>query len=342
MQGKPSHIVFFTGASGGHIYPACVLRKFLDASIVAIKTKTSQKILENQKKVFFIHPLAIKKIRPKAFIDIILLCFFLIRTKPEVFLCFGSYLNLLGVIFGKILGAKVLFFEPNLIPGRGTKLLKNFADKIFYAFPETLKYLPKNKSVQTKIPVRQSHKTPEKIIEEMHFNFSTPVILVLGGSQGSAFINSLIIKNLPHFSFYQIIHITGKRDFEKVKSQYNFHRNKHFVVAFTEKVPDFMKISKVVISRAGAGTLAEISKNKVPSILIPFEAAEGHQKLNAKFLEEKGAAVVFEESQIKRLNLKEIIDKILLEDFWKIKENLVKIELADNGRDLMERLKKWL
>jgi len=342
LQDKPSNIVFFTGASGGHIYPACVLRQFIDADIVAIKTKTSRKILNSQEKVFFIHPLAIKKIKPRALVDIISLCLFLIKAKPKAFLCFGSYLNLFAVIFGKILGAKVFFFEPNLIPGKGTKLLKNFADKIFYTFPETLKYLPENKSVQTKIPVRQSHKTPEKIIEEIHFDFSIPIILILGGSQGSAFINSLIIENLPHFSFYQIIHITGKRDFEKVKKQYEFHRNRHFVIDFTEEVSDFMKISRVVISRAGAGTIAEISKNKVPAVLIPFEGAEGHQKFNAKFLEERGAAVVFEERQMKKLNLRKIVDSILLKNFWKIKENLVKIELADNGRDLMEKLKKWL
>jgi len=329
-------VFFFTGASGGHILPAKILQKHLQGSyIAAIKNPVSLSILKDTPDTIFLPALSFKKLKCSVVLDLLKFFVFIFKLKPLKIVCFGSYLNLIGVLCSVLTRSKIFFFEPNLIPGKGTRLLENFADGIFTVFPQTRKFTGR-KTVPVKIPVAALAAEKEKTLSNLKFDFQKPVILVLGGSQGSHFINRVICEVLAHLNFAQIIHITGNRDFDFVLKKYSAHNGNHIVLPFTNTMPLFYGVSKAVVSRAGAGTLAELSYYKIPSLLIPYPQAGGHQEFNALYFKNSGGGIVLEQKNAEASKVLSALEKIIFDDFWKMKENLAKINIADDGTALME------
>ncbi|PIU18893.1 MAG: hypothetical protein COT16_00720 [Elusimicrobia bacterium CG08_land_8_20_14_0_20_44_26] len=331
-------LIFFTGASGGHIMPALALRrKFPDASIIAVKTPASVDTLENAENVHYISPISFKKFRFGALREMFSLFVFACRLSPDKIVCFGSYLNFLGLLCARLSRCELVFFEPNASAGKGSLMLKRFADRIFTVFPSAAKEL-NGCARAVKFPVISAMRSKEKILQEVGFDFDKPVLLVIGGSQGSRFINAVVTAVIDKLSFAQIVHITGPKDFEKIQNQYQRHRGKHIVLPFCSTMPIFYSIASAAISRAGAGTLAELSYYKIPSVLIPYPGAGGHQKFNASQFASSAAAVVIKEEDINKENFPAVIENVLFRDFWKIRENVAKIEIADDGTDFAEKL----
>jgi len=330
--------IMFTGASGGHIMPALAFRKhFPNSVLVAVKTSASEEILKGVDGVMFIRPLALKKIKLSAIADIARVIFFAREFKPEKILCFGSYLNAVGTFCAKISGVKLYFFEPNAVPGKGTSLLKYFADEIFEVFPGAGEGLKKN-TVFCKFPVSALKYGRDDARGKLGFDFQKPVILILGGSQGSGFINDIILRLLPKLGFAQIIHITGSADFGRVNKAYNAHRGNHLIFSVSRNMPLFYSAADTAVSRAGAGTLAELAFYKIPSLLIPYPLAAAHQERNADFFSKSGAAIIIKQRNVTENNIFEAIEKITFRDFWKFSENLAKISLSDDGSDLAEKI----
>ncbi|MFH1957867.1 MAG: UDP-N-acetylglucosamine--N-acetylmuramyl-(pentapeptide) pyrophosphoryl-undecaprenol N-acetylglucosamine transferase [bacterium] len=328
-------IIFFTGASGGHILPAKVLRKHLPKSyIVAIKNPVSLTILKNTPDTIFLPPLSLKRFKFSAVSELLKFIIFTLKLKPRKIICFGSYLNLIGVVCSVLTRSGIFFFEPNLVPGKGTRLLKDFADRIFTVFPQTQKFIGR-KTIPVKMPVSAKAAEKEKTLADLKFDFRKPVLLILGGSQGSHFINKAVCEVLEFLDFAQIIHITGNRDFDSVLKKYSAHKGNHLVLPFTNAMPLFYGVAGTAVSRAGSGTLAELSHYKIPSLLIPYPQAGSHQEFNALFFSSKRAAIAVEQNNagtIRELPL--LINKIIFNDFWKMKENLAKIDIADDGTAL--------
>lgn len=263
---------------------------------------------------------------------------FILKLRPGKIICFGSYLNLAGVGCSILTGAEIFFFEPNLVPGKGTLFLRKFPEKIFTVFSQTRRFLGRNTTV-AKMPVFTLAAGKEKTLESLKFDFQKPVLLVLGGSQGSHFINNIICEILEKLDFVQIIHITGDRDFDFVLKRYSSHRGNHIILPFTGTMPLFYKVATAAVSRAGAGTLAELSYYRIPSLLIPYPQAGGHQEFNALFFSSKRAAIVVEQNNAGAIHeLPLLINKITFTDFWKMKGNLAKINIADDGTDLANKI----
>ncbi len=328
----------FTGASGGHIMPALALRKhFPRAMIVAVKTDAAAEILKDADNVMFIRPLALKKIKFSAVGNIVRVIIFTLKFKPERILCFGSYLNAAGTLCAKMSGARLYFFEPNAIPGKGTSLLKIFADKIFEVFPATGKHR-KKKTVLCKFPLVARKYGREEARAKLGFDSEKPLILILGGSQGSAFINDLVLRLLSKLRFAQIIHLAGAADFDRVNSAYGAHKGNHLILQVSHHMSLLYSAADVAVSRAGAGTLAELSFYKIPSLLIPYPLAGAHQEKNAEFFSKHGAALIIKQCDAKDDNVFEAIEKISTGDFWKFRENLARISISDDGSDLAEKV----
>jgi len=260
-----------------------------------------------------------------------------LKLKPGKIVCFGSYLNLAGVVCSVLTGAKILFFEPNLVPGKGTLFLRKFPWKIFTVFSRTRRFLGQNTTV-VKMPVFTLADGKEKTLESLKFDFQKPVLLVLGGSQGSHFINNIICEILEKLNFAQIIHITGDRDFDFVMKRYSSHRGKHIVLPFTSTMPLFYSVAASAVSRAGAGTLAELSYYGIPSLLIPYPQAGGHQEFNALYFENSGGGIVLKQKNAAAPKVLSALERIIFTDFWKMKGNLAKINIADDGTDLAEKI----
>ncbi|MCD6413428.1 MAG: UDP-N-acetylglucosamine--N-acetylmuramyl-(pentapeptide) pyrophosphoryl-undecaprenol N-acetylglucosamine transferase [Elusimicrobia bacterium] len=301
----------------------------------------SAEILRKNPNATLIRPLAARKFKPSAVFDLLKLLVFLLKNKPRMVVCFGGYLNLIAVLSAVFSGSIIYFYEPNLIPGKGTYLLKNFATKIFCAFESTKKFFPKKAEI-CPIPVKLTKKDKTETLYRLNLDFGKPVILVTGGSQGAKFINNLICRalELGKLNSYQIIHITGKIDFEKISEFYSIHKNKHIILPFSNMMSTLYSASSLVISRAGAGSLSEIAFFKLPAILIPYPGAGGHQKLNALYFASKNATTVLEEKQANPDTLIKAIEEILFGKIWKYKENLAKITISDDGSELLKKV-KW-
>ena len=169
-------------------------------------------------------------------------------------------------------------------------------------------------------------------------------VLILGGSQGSVFLNNIISECIDNkmLNNINIIWIAGLKHYDKYK-HYNTESIK--VLSFVDNMPYLYDICDLIVSRSGAMTVSEILEFKKPSILIPFRfAAENHQVFNAKYLEEKFAALLIEEKDLTISFLSKEINEICKNDrvYSSMKQNIERINNPDSikiiSNSIMEHL----
>ncbi len=173
------------------------------------------------------------------------------------------------------------------------------------SFEESKKFLPEGKTRFTGNPVRPEIGSVEqkKACEELGVSAQLPVVLVMGASQGAKTINACLLKAIPYMQdkSWQILHLTGEAHYSSVLEEARNALSKTSLVykpfPFADKMEIFYAAATLIISRAGATTIAEILAAGKPSILVPYPfAAENHQQINAEWLAEKrGCGVLLEE-----------------------------------------------
>jgi UDP-N-acetylglucosamine--N-acetylmuramyl-(pentapeptide) pyrophosphoryl-undecaprenol N-acetylglucosamine transferase len=238
------------------------------------------------------------------------------RWRPDVVVGVGGYASGPVVLAAWMMGIPTCVQEQNAIAGFTNRILGIFVKAAFTAFPEAGRYFARRKVYQLGNPIRrmlmENYMRPTaKADGKLH-------LLVLGGSQGAHALNMRVIEALPHLADLRdrlhLVHQTGARDREYVEKGYRS-------VGFEPDVRDFIvdmsaayAEGDLVVCRAGATTLAELTVCKKPSILIPFPAAaDNHQVLNAQSLVDAGAALMIEERDLTgELLAREI--RALLED----------------------------
>jgi UDP-N-acetylglucosamine--N-acetylmuramyl-(pentapeptide) pyrophosphoryl-undecaprenol N-acetylglucosamine transferase len=222
------------------------------------------------------------------------------RWRPDVVVGVGGYASGPLVLAAWLLRIPTAVQEQNAVPGLTNRLLGRVVRAAFTAFPEAAASFPRGKVHQLGNPIRR------QLLE----NFMRPSadhdrarVLVFGGSQGAHALNMRVVEALPHLADLRehltIIHQTGARDREQVEKGYR-------AVGFVPDVRDFITDmsrayaeADLVVCRAGATTLAELTVCKKPSILVPFPAAaDNHQVKNARSLVDAGAAVMIEERDL--------------------------------------------
>jgi UDP-N-acetylglucosamine--N-acetylmuramyl-(pentapeptide) pyrophosphoryl-undecaprenol N-acetylglucosamine transferase len=239
------------------------------------------------------------------------------RFSPSVIVGVGGYASGPVVLGGKLAGYPTIVIEPNAYPGLANRLLARWVDGAAIAFEEAAGQFGA-KARLTGIPIRREFFSINSLIAD---NGSLR-LLVFGGSQGSRPINMLMceaIKWLPE-DRVEIVHQTGKADHERVKSAYYELGRKAEVVDFINEMPQVFARTDLIIARAGASTVAELTAAAKACILIPFpKAADDHQRRNALALEKRHAAVVLEQEKITGKELAETI-----------------LRLADNREELRQ------
>jgi UDP-N-acetylglucosamine--N-acetylmuramyl-(pentapeptide) pyrophosphoryl-undecaprenol N-acetylglucosamine transferase len=228
---------------------------------------------------------------------------------PDVVFTNGGYGAFPMLFAAKFFRIPVVVHVTDTVPGKVALWASKFAKKVSIGFPETADYLDKSKTAYTGNPIRRGLTTPleQGAHEFLKLEKETPTILILGGSQGSQIINDIIVDILPNIlDKYQIIHQTGKNNFEEVVSRANMliqdssykKRYKPF------KYLDFLALkmavgaSDLIISRAG-GSISEIAAWGIPSIVIPINSSAGdHQRKNAYSYARTGATIVVEENNL--------------------------------------------
>lgn len=222
------------------------------------------------------------------------------RLKPDVVFSKGGFVSVPVVLAAKFCKIPVIIHESDITPGLANKIAIPAAKKVCCNFPETLKYLPKEKAVLTGSPIRQEllAGNPEHARAYCHFNTGKPVLLIIGGSSGSKAINDAIRAQLPVLlKEFQVIHLCGKGNLDNSLIKTVGYCQFEYV---SQQLKDMFALADIVISRAGANAICELLALHKPNILIPLSAAasRGDQILNAKSFEKQGFSYVIEEENL--------------------------------------------
>jgi UDP-N-acetylglucosamine--N-acetylmuramyl-(pentapeptide) pyrophosphoryl-undecaprenol N-acetylglucosamine transferase len=325
-NGEITKLVIAGGGTGGHVFPgvavAEAMNSYGDMDILWIGTgRPVEKaaLLEHKwdYRVLDTRPLKGSDITGiiRSLLELplsIIRAFLWLRSfKPHVVLGIGGYVSGPVILAAKMLRIPSAIHEQNLIPGLTNRLASRFVKTVFISFKETLKYFPKNKVIFTGNPIRKDiiELTGQQIKESQEIKKSSKSrLLILGGSQGAKCLNRLVssaIKILWQSGFHlEVIHQTGKMDMSYVAKFYQEANIPVKVTPFISDIGESYAWADLVICRAGAGTLAELTALGKPSILIPYPwAADSHQDANARELTEAGAAKCFSEKEIGAMRL---------------------------------------
>ncbi len=192
----------------------------------------------------------------------------------------------------------------DILPGRANKIISRWADEIFVQFEDTAQYFV-NKNTKVNVvgcPLRSGFENPqpEKAMEQLGLDREKKILLITGASSGSENINKAIcslLRKLDTFAdSWQIVHLAGLRNYEKVKSEYNEAKIEHKVLGYFDDMPNLLAAADLVIGRSGAVSVAEFAVAGTPSICMPYPYhRDRHQYLNAGKLVEAGAAVIVDD-----------------------------------------------
>ena len=325
-------IIVVTGSTGGHVFPALSFLEALkeknrdvDALLVLPEKIKKSQIIPKGHRIHYIPISAIKLslglknlLAIARFFEGFWDSFWIIlKFNPDVVVGFGSLVSVPVVLWAWLMRIRTVIHEQNVIPGRATRLLAKFSDKIAVSFEETKEYLgaSEKRVVLTGNPLRKELKRYDKN-EALAFLGLDPVkftILVMGGSQGSRKINNEFLKtmsNISDASRFQIIHLAGRNDYEVLRDGYKNINVKVKLFDFCNDMQYVYSASDLVICRAGATTVSEIIFFGLPAIIVPYPYAYRHQNANTKILEARGAALVIQDNQLNAEIIKEKIKSL--------------------------------
>lgn len=222
------------------------------------------------------------------------------QLKPDVIFSKGGFVTVPVVISAHRKHIPVIIHESDMTPGLANKLCIPSADKVCCNFPETMRHLPENKAVLTGSPIRQELLSGNKLnaLNFCGFTANKPVLMIIGGSQGSAVVNDAMRGILPELlKTFQVIHLCGKG---KLDSSLD-HLEGYIQFEYVKKeLADLFALTDVCVSRAGANAICEILALRKPNLLIPLSAnaSRGDQILNADSFENQGFSEVLTEDQL--------------------------------------------
>jgi len=319
-------ILIVAGGTGGHLFPAARLAEEIklraQGEILFVTSCRSQdRDILKQRHIEFQTlpliplqtrtPLSILNFIARLIAGTIKSVFLLLRFRPLVAVGFGGYISGPILLSAALFRIKTIIHEQNVYPGKTNRILAGFVDKIAISFPETRGYLRRfdSKIIISGNPLRRGLKREQKTKDIF-------TILAMGGSQGAHALNKLIpeaagLIQADKKRALEIIHISGYREEREVIRAYQDRGIKSRVFSFTEEIDKLYNECDFVIGRAGATTVSELSFLAKPSILIPYPYGGGHQRLNAKVLQDRGSAILLDEEGLRLEDLRDAIIKLM-------------------------------
>ncbi|MFV0350431.1 MAG: undecaprenyldiphospho-muramoylpentapeptide beta-N-acetylglucosaminyltransferase [Halodesulfovibrio sp.] len=307
-------VVFTTGGTGGHIFPALAVaeelrKRFPDAEFLFIGgeygperdivTRAGIEFVglpvrgvlgRGVRAVGAVFGLAAATLRAMGIIG---------RFNPDAVIGFGGYAAFAACMAAKLREKPVAVHEQNSVPGLANKLIAKVADRVFISMPDPAENFLPRKTVLTGNPVRADIRA---LREHTKNTTGARRLLVVGGSLGARAVNTAVIAMLPALrdAGVTVQHQTGQADFERVNAAYAEAGMQDCTVSpFIDDMADAYAQADLVLCRAGATTVAELTVAGKPAVFIPFpHATHNHQVHNARYLERQGAALVVEERQL--------------------------------------------
>lgn len=239
------------------------------------------------------------------------------EIKPDVVFSKGGFVSVPVVRAAYSLGIPCIIHESDMTPGLANKLCIPIAKKVCCNFPETFSMLPANKAVLTGSPIRKELAMGNKEVgyRLCGFDTSKPVIMVVGGSLGSAAINQAVRDVLPELlKDFQVVHLCGKEKMDNLLLTTPGYKQFEYIQS---EMKDLFAIADLVISRAGANAISELLALKKPNILIPLpsSSSRGDQIMNAKSFESQGFSIVIDEDDLTKKLLLEKVQELYFNRF---------------------------
>ncbi len=329
-------VVIAGGGTGGHVFPGIAIAKELkktaaDAEITFIGTSEGIELTIVPKEGFDIRfirseglvgkgifrmiksigkvPLSIKDARA-----------ILREIKPDVVLGVGGYCSGPVLFSAHLMGIPTIIHEQNTVPGLTNKLLGRFVNIIAVTYLESMDFFSRDKTFLTGNPIRGEilQGDRERGCNTFHLNKELFTIFVFGGSSGAHNINRAATEALVYLNLFkdkiQFLHQTGEKDLNSVREFYQARGFKGTIIPFIYDMPDAYAVADLVISRAGATTLAELTACGKAVILVPYPYAAGnHQEVNARKLWDIGAAQMILDRELSGKTLSELIKYLFQE-----------------------------
>ena len=324
-------IVIAAGGTGGHLYPAVALaREFLhrDPMTKVLFVGTSRglesKVLAHEG--FELVLINAKPVMGKGLTDVLKgLCAMplslwqcgriLSQRQARLVIGVGGYTSPMMVLAAALKRIPRVILEPNAYPGLANKAVAPFVQRVFLAFESAARFFDQRKGRVVGTPVRKEFLTQCRLPGRERQRGGHHV-LVFGGSQGAKALNSAAIEGLPDLlkqrPHMTVTHQTGEADHDRVSQAYRRAGVTATVLPFVYDMPAAINAADVVVARAGAMTVAELTTCGKPAILIPLPTAiYDHQMKNAKVMEAAGAAVVLPQADLTGATLARSVAQIL-------------------------------
>lgn len=351
-------VIISAGGTGGHIYPALAILKKIkekepDSEFLYIGTHNRmEKDIVPKENIPYepIEMYGFSKTKPLSNVK----CVFCLSKgykkckkimkefKPDIVIGVGGYITVPVILAASKSGIPTFIHEQNSVPGKSNVFLSKYVSKIGVSFKNSMQKFPAYKTVFTGNPCSEEAMKVSKVDKkELGLSINKKLVLIVMGSLGASTFNTYFLTLLPKIKNkqYEIVFITGKTDYEKIK-KHSLPKN-IFLYPFFENLPRLMKSTDVMVSRAGASTLSEIIALGLPTILIPSPyVANNHQYKNAIDLVKENAALMLEEKDMKADHLLDKIEEALNEEKAKeLKKNLKKLNTKDSALKIYNELK---
>jgi UDP-N-acetylglucosamine--N-acetylmuramyl-(pentapeptide) pyrophosphoryl-undecaprenol N-acetylglucosamine transferase len=345
------NLIIAGGKTGGHLFPGIAVAQALkainpEAKILFVGTDAPFEVATLKRYGFSHKAIMAKPIKGGSLFDKLISIGFtlgsliqslvlLVRFKPDFVLGVGGFSSFAVVLAAWILRIPRAIQEQNSIPGITNRLLSRFSNTIFTGFETTrgMGQNPKTRYVGN--PIRRANPVQTPAPNNGPNNQSSNkskgatdigpedfTLLVTGGSQGAASINHAVLEalTLMDLAHLHIIHQTGLAEESQIQKAYAKLKVNSTVQAFFHDMPDLQDRADLVVTRAGASTISELTLKGLPAILVPFpHAADDHQTFNAKILADKGAAILIADRDLTGPLLKETLQG-LMEDKDRLKQ----------------------
>lgn len=311
-------VAFAGGGSGGHLYPALSVANVMQDAypglrfvFFASQRPIDARVLQGANMRLVPQPVRPVRMQPwhwpgigSSWRQSSRICRTVFEElRPAVVFASGGFASVPPVGVARRMGVPVALFNPDAIPGRASHYLAGKADRIFVQWPTTVERFRGSTPVRvTGCPVRAGFFTASRDagLRCFRLDSSRKTLLVTGASQGARAVNDMILAShteLGSIPDWQILHLTGERDYERVAAAHNASGLAGRVLAYTDEMPAALAVADLVVARAGASSLAELTAAGRPSILVPYpHHRDRHQIANAEQLAHAGAARIVEET----------------------------------------------
>lgn len=262
------------------------------------------------------------------------------REAPELVLLFGGFLSLGLGLAARLAGVPVAIHEANCVPGRSIRVMKRIANRVYLPDGVRLKAVPPGLIRYYGYPVRAEikHVLKAEAARRLKIRVASKLLVIIGGSQGAKALNDWLVQYFgalarQGISVYCVtglgnsaagtMHEIGQHGSEVTAT----------LVPFSDQMGDVISAADLVISRAGAGSIAEIIRCRAPAILIPYPyAADDHQRANARMHERHGAGMLLEQEQLDQLAAE--VSELIFNDalLAKFKSNMERLDRFNSSQ----------